>query len=166
DGKQHFILKDKFVDVFYEVKIPLTFGAGTRIVRTDTMDFDLSGDDFINNLDELRIWIDCKNRFRAAVDLEVLFLDEYKREIPSIQRGFTINPATPAGGANQRDAQPSEGTFEIKFNSNEIDDAKRTSYVALKYVLKTDQNSGDVNIHPSDYISLKLDAYATINLEF
>jgi hypothetical protein len=163
DGNALFIVRDKYIDVDYKVEIPMTFSQGTQLAYADTLEFDLSGDDFINNLDGLTLWIDSQNRLRTTVSLEVLFLDKDKNEISNIKKKFEMNSAPAHNGTNQQDAPPAKNSFEFKFNKNEFDDAKKTYYVVLKSVIKADDNR-EVNIHPSDYISLKLSAYSKINL--
>jgi hypothetical protein len=168
DGNPHFIVKDKYMDVEYEVRIPLTFGSGTMLANADTLDFDLSGEGFINNIDNLKLWVDYANSLRATVDLDILFLDEYKREIPSITKHFQMAAAPASGRAIQRELPissipPVTGTFKLSFNSNEFDDAQKAQYVVLKSILKTGNNES-VNIHPADYINLKLSAYSKVNI--
>jgi hypothetical protein len=163
DGSSHFLVTDKFVDIDYEVKIPFTFSNGTQLASADTLTFDLSGEDFINSLDELKLWIDYENRLRTTVDLEILFLDEYKEPIQEMKKKvFHMKAAPVAEGVNQRDAMPAKDSFETGFDKNEIDNAKKTRYIILKSVFKVDAN--EVNIHPSDYVNLKLSAYLKINI--
>jgi hypothetical protein len=152
DGKPHFIVNGKYVDLEYKIKIPMTFSAGTRLSSADTLDLDLSGEAFINNIDELILWINFENRVHATIDLELVFLNEYKNVIPSINRKFHIN------------ASPAEGTHTLKFNKTEFDDAKQTKYILLKTILKVDAGSGEVNIHPSDFITFKLSAYSKVSI--
>ncbi|MDR1339297.1 MAG: hypothetical protein LBK58_04510 [Prevotellaceae bacterium] len=148
-----FIVRDKYVDVDYEVRIPLTFAQGTQLVHANTLDFDLSGDDFINNIENLTLWIEYENSLRTQVDLEVLFLDENKNEIESIApRNFHMNAAS-----------VSSEPFSLSFNSNELDEARKARYAVLKSTLKT-VGVGEVNIHPDDYIKLKLSAYSKVNI--
>jgi hypothetical protein len=164
DGNSHFLVPNKFVDIDYEIKIPFTFSAETRLASADTLDLDLSGEDFINSLDELKLWINYANRLRTTVDLEILFLDEHKELIPTIKKEFHMDAAPVSGGTNQKDALPAEGSFEISFDKNEIDDAKKTRYVILKSIFRTGASESEINIHPSDYVNLKLSAYLKVNI--
>jgi hypothetical protein len=147
-----FIVKDKYVDVEYEIKIPFTFEQGTRLVNADTLDFDLSGDDFIGSIDDLTLWINYKNSLSTTVNLEILFLDEYKREIQNIGQTFKMDAAS---------ASSPEDPFEFEFGKDKLDDAKKAKYTVLKSILTTDKN---VNIRPSDSINLMLSAYSKINI--
>jgi hypothetical protein len=165
DGKHHFIVNGKYIDIDYELKIPMTFGPGTQLTSADTIKFDLSGEGFVNSLDELTLWINYENSLRTAIDLDVLFLDEYNNIIPSIRKNFHIN-AAPSSRATTKelfDGNPATGLFTLKFNKNEIDDAQKARYVILKSTLKTSGNE-DVNIHPKDYINFKLSAYSKVNI--
>ncbi|MDR0385569.1 MAG: hypothetical protein LBH60_05790 [Prevotellaceae bacterium] len=172
DGKPHFIMKDNYIDVKYKLRAPLTFGPGTRLAGADTLDFDLSGDGFVNNIENLTLWIDYVNSLRTTVDLDILFLDEYKREIPGITRHFHMNAAAATAVASTKDnyapgpgGQPAAGKFSLSFNRNEFDDAQKAKYVVLKSIMVTDNRSnGDVNIHLLDYIKLKLSAYSKVNI--
>jgi hypothetical protein len=165
DGNTHFIVKDKYIDVDYKVEMPMTFARGTQLAYADTLEFDLSGEDFINELDELMLWIDYENRLRTTLSLDVLFLDKYKNVIPSITKEFTMDAAPAYSGTDMQKAPPAKGSFTpVSFDKSKIDDAKKTYYVVLKSVLKTDDSNDEVNIHPTDYISLKLSAYSKINI--
>ncbi|MDR2286474.1 MAG: hypothetical protein LBE04_03200 [Prevotellaceae bacterium] len=147
-----FIVKDQYIDVDYKVEIPMTFAKGTQLSYADTLDFDLSGEDFISNLDELRLWIGYENSLRMSVSLEVLFLDNYKKVVSNIEKKeFKMEAAK-------------KGTHTLSFKQSEFEDAKKASYIVLKSAIKTDDNSVEVNIHPLDSISLKLSAYAKINI--
>ncbi|MDR1583203.1 MAG: hypothetical protein LBS55_08110 [Prevotellaceae bacterium] len=153
-----FMMKDKYVDIDYEVKIPFTFSAGTRLSNENILDFDLSGDDFISNLDNLILWIDYENRLGTTVKLEIQFLDENKNEIQDITKIDQMDAATESG----KDAKPKTGTLEFKLDKDEVNDAKATHYIMLKSTLEVED--GDVNIHPTDYINLKLSAYLKVNI--
>jgi hypothetical protein len=158
DGNPHFIVKDKYVDMAYEVRIPLTFGPGTQLVNADTLAFDLSGEGFINNIDNLTLWIDYTNSLRTTVDLDVIFLDGYRREIQGITKLFHMDAAATA-------TQSATGLFPLTFDGNEFDNARKAQYAILKSVIKTDnQNNGSVNIRPADCINLKLSAHSKINI--
>jgi hypothetical protein len=146
-----FIVKDKYIDIDYKIEIPMTFAKGTRLSYADTLDFDLSGEDFISNLDELKLWIEYQNSLQMSLSLEVLFLDNYKKVIPSIKKEFNMEAAK-------------KNTLTLTFNKDEFEDAQKAYYVVLKSVIKTDDSKADVNIHPSDSISLKLSAYSKINI--
>jgi hypothetical protein len=160
-----FIVKDKYIDLDYKVEIPMTFANGTQLAYADTLEFDLSGEDFINDLDELKLWIDYENRLQASISLNILFLDKYKNVIPGIAKeNLTMNAAPPYSGTDMQNAPPTKGSLNpVSFDQNKINDAKKTYYVVLKSILKIDGNN-DVNIHPSDYINLKLSAYTKINI--
>jgi hypothetical protein len=149
DGKQHFIVNGKYVDLDYELRLPMTFGEGTRLASADTIDLDLSGEDFVSALDELTLWIDYENGIPATAGLDILFLDEYKQAIPELDRRFRMNA----------DAL---STLKLQFNSNEFDAAQNVRYVVLKTILKVDDS--EVSIHPSDDIKLKLSAYFKVNI--
>jgi hypothetical protein len=167
DGNHHFLVRDKYVDIEYEIRIPFTLGPGTRLANVDTLEFDLSGEGFVNNIGNLTLWADYKNSLQTTIDLDFVFLDEYKHEIPDITRHFHMNAAPSV----TRDVMPrparqvATGDFELQFNENEFDNARKAKYVILKSILRTDnQGNDDVNIHPQDYIDLKLSAYSKINL--
>jgi hypothetical protein len=151
DGKEHFIIGGKYVDLDYEIRIPLTFSAGTRLSSGDTLDFDLSGDSFVSDLEELKLWIDYENGVRMSVELDLLFLNEDKEDI-GIKRNFRLD----ASSANQPPI-----TFE--FEKSEFETAKKARYVILKTALEVGADSEVVNIRPTDYINLKLSAYSKIN---
>jgi hypothetical protein len=161
DDKRHFLVANKFVDIKYEIRIPLTFSGGTQLASADTLEFDLSGDDFVSSLDEFALWIDYENRLRTTADLEIVFLDKDKRKIEGITKTFNMNAAA-SDGANQQNAAPAKNSLYLDFKQNEIDDAKKTQYVKLNYILKT--GNREVNIHPSDYIKLKLSVYLKVNI--
>jgi hypothetical protein len=158
DGNEHFIVNGKYVDVAYELRLPLTFGPGTQLIYSDTLDFDLSGEGFINNIDGLTLWIDYTNSLRTTVDLDVLFLDENRIEIDGIkEKHFPMNAASASDRAT--------GSFTLSFDSDEFDNAQKARYAILRSTLKTDnQNNESVNIHPADYINFKLSAYSKINI--
>jgi hypothetical protein len=174
-----FLVKDKFVDIDYDIKIPLTFSGGTELSSADTLDFDLSGDDFVSSLDEFKLWIDYQNRLPASVELEIRFLDASKNVIPGITKRFSMsaapsskglsnvqsveNPFTPLTRDNRPSALPATGSFTLEFASNEIDDAEKAQYIILYSTLKVTGNT-EINIHPSDYIALKLGAYLKVNI--
>jgi hypothetical protein len=162
DDGSLFLVPNKFVDIDYKVKIPFTFGEGTRLANADTLDLDLSGEDFISNLDELTLWIDYENRLQTTVELDILFLDEYKNLISNIEKEFNMDAAPSSGTTPQSEAEPKKGSFTVEFKKDEVEDAQRTRYIVLKSILKT--GSGEVNIHPSDYVNLKLSAYLAINI--
>jgi hypothetical protein len=62
-------------------------------------------------------------------------------------------------------AQPAKDSFTLSFDSDEFDNAQKTQHIILKSILKTDnQNNESVNIHPADYINLKLSVYSKINI--
>jgi hypothetical protein len=164
DGKSHFIVNGKYVDVDYEIRIPLTFGPGTKLVNADTLSFDLSGEDFISNIDELTLWIDYESSLRTLVDLDVLFLDSNMKEIPSIEKHFHMD-AAPEGRETRESPTPypyAKGSFSLSFSSSQFDDARKARYAVLKSTVKTD--SEEVNIHPSNHIKLKLSAYSKVNI--
>jgi hypothetical protein len=162
DDGSLFLVLDKFVDIDYEIKIPFTFSEGTRLSNVDTLKLDLSGDDFISNLDEFILWIDYENRLHASVNLEIEFLDKYKTVIPDIKKVFNMKSAPVYGGTNQSEAEPSKDSFTLTLDDDEVDAAKETRFITLKYMFQT--GSGEVNIHPSDYVNLKLSAYLKVNL--
>jgi hypothetical protein len=169
DGQNHFIVKNKYVDVDYKVKIPLTFDQGTMLSNSDTMELDLSGDGFINNLDGLTLWIDYTNSLRTTIDLDILFLDEHGIEIPDItkQHSFHMDASTASGGSGEYMSRikPATGSFTLSFDDSKADEAQKVRYAILKSTLKTDnQNNESVNIHPKDYIKLKLSAYSKVNI--
>jgi hypothetical protein len=154
DGEQHFIVNGKYVDLAYELRLPMTFDAGTQLASADTIDFDLSGDDFVSNLDGLTLWIDYENGIPATAGLDILFLDEYQQAVPGIdQRSFHIK-------APQTNSNASTGTLTFNFKSSELDAAKKVRYTVLKTVLKV----SEVSLRPADYINLKLSAYSKINI--
>jgi hypothetical protein len=156
DGKDHFIVGGKYVDMDYEVRIPLTFGARTKFVSDDTLDFDLSGDSFVSDLDELTLWIDYENSVRMTVGLDIVFLDENEVVITDVnQRSFELKTAE----ANQ----PAKGSNTFKFDKSEFEAAKKARYAILKTILKVDTGGEAVNIRPTDYINLKLSAYSKVN---
>jgi hypothetical protein len=159
DGKSHFIVYGKYIDVNYEIRIPMTFGTGTQLVSADTIDFDLSGDSFVSNLDGLTLWVDYENGIPTTIDLDVLFLDENQHEISGINRKATIN-ASPA----TTESQTSLGVVTLKFSSDELDTAKEARYIVLKTTLAVKSGSGEVSIRPTDNISLKLSAYSRVNI--
>jgi hypothetical protein len=156
DGNSHFIVKDKYVDIDYKIRIPMTFSAGTQFSSADTLDFDMSSEGFLNSLNELILWIDSENRLQTTVDLEILFLDENQNLIQGIDKSFHIN-AAPAPDV------PANDSFQLTFSSSDIEKAEKAYYLILKTQLKTN-GSGEVNIRPSDYVSLKLSAYSKINI--
>jgi hypothetical protein len=166
EGGGHFMVKDKYVDVDYEVRIPLTFSPGTQLIYADTLDFDLSGDSFINNIDNLTIWIEYENSLRTTVDLDVLFLDENREVIPGITQKFQMK-AAPAARETRESPMPysfAKEELSFSFNSSQFNDARKARYAALKSTLKTDSSNSEVNIHPSDHINLKLSAYSKVNI--
>jgi hypothetical protein len=157
DGKDHFIVGGKYVDLDYEIRIPLTFGARTKFVSDDTLDFDLSGDSFVSDLDELTLWIDYENGVRMTVNLDIVFLDENEDVIPNVKRSFELKTAE----ANQ----PAKGSNTFNFDKSEFEAAKKARYAILKTILKVDADGTAVNIRPTDYISLKLSAYSKVNFK-
>ena len=155
DGKQHFIVSGQYVDLDYEIRLPLTFNAGTQLSGADTISLDLSGDDFVSDLGELALWIDYENGIPATLSLDILFLDENRQTVSGIaDRNFRID-ASQATGA-------STGTLKFEFSASEFEVAKKVRDVVLKTTLKVE--SGEVSIRPSDYIKLKLSAYSKVNL--
>lgn len=152
--RQHFIVNGRYIDFDYEIKLPMTFSAGTQLVSSDTLDFfDIS------NLDELALWIDYENGISATIGLDILFLDEYKQVIPDIDRHFRIKAAETAAFSNA-----SLGSLSLMFDSSEFDAAKKARYVVLTTGLKVDSGSNEVSIRSTDYINLKLSAYAKVNI--
>lgn len=159
-----FIVKGKYVDIDYEIKIPLTFGKGTKLASADTIDLDLSGEDLVSNLDELKLWIDYENALHTTVDLNILFLDQSNNVIPGIDRTFKINAINAASKETRPSTkQATTGTLLLTFDKSEIDKATETRSIILQTILKVADND-EINIRPSDYISLKLSAYSKVNI--
>jgi hypothetical protein len=150
-------VKDKYIDLGYEVKIPLTFGGGTKLAGADTLDFDLSGESFVSNLDELKLWIDYENGIPMEVRLDIEFLDENKDKINSLGKNFAM-AASSASSA-------SKGSFVFQFEKTEFDNAKKAHYVILKTTLAVSAGeNSEFSIRPSNYIKMKLSAYSKINI--
>jgi hypothetical protein len=163
DNRPHFIVDGKYVELEYEVRIPLTFGAGTQLSNADTLDFDLSGNSLVNDLNGLTLWIDYENSIPTTVGLEVLFLDKSKREIPGIGRSFTMNaPAVTREAITAPNGLTAQGSFVFQFNNSELETADLARYAVLKTALKV--GSGEVNIRPENNVKLKLSAYSKVNI--
>jgi hypothetical protein len=151
-------VKDKYIDLGYEVKIPLTFGGGTKLAGADTLDFDLSGEKFVSNIDEMTLWIDYENGIQMKARLDIQFLDESKKKIEGIDKYFEM-PASSSSSA------ASKGSFTLKLNKNEADKAKKARDIILKTTLEVAPGeNNEFSIRPSNYINLKLSAYSKVNI--
>jgi hypothetical protein len=164
DGQQHFIVGGQYVDLDYEIKIPMTFDERTQLVSADTLDFDLSGNSFVSDLDNLVLWIKYENGIPATVNLDILFLDENQQAISGIDRHFHLDASPVAATKDVLPYPSSSDLLTFKFGSSEIETAKKARYVVLKTMLKVASGSSNVTIRPTDFINLKLNAYSKVNI--
>lgn len=163
-GQNHFIVRNKYVDVAVEAKLPFHFDEGTFLITNDTMDLDLTGEDAIEDVKKMEVRIKYENFLPAAIKLDAVFLDEFYQPITSLNKKFDV-PA-PTIDSEGYSTKQSEGFLYINFIESDFADVTRVKYIQLKTRTVAFDSTSKMKFRPDDYIHVKADLYVLGDIKF
>jgi hypothetical protein len=164
DGNPHFIVKDKYIDITYEAKLPIAFNPGTRLVNNDTLSLNLSDTGILENIDDFTLWMKFSNKLPAVTELEIVFLDENKQRIPEFKEKDFMIDASEVNINGYAEEGKVVSDLEISFTPEERQKLEKINYIIINYIVRS-KDDRKANLHPSDYIEFKMEAYSKINIE-
>jgi hypothetical protein len=160
-GSTEFIIMDKYLDILMETKMPLIFNAGTVLITSDTLNFNMISGTASDIADDVKLRVDFENGLPIKSDLEVVFLDENKNLLPALTKKLNVVAAkTDDNGAV---IEVSQTLIHLNFDESTWNDFNNAKYIVLNNQFTSDKK---VKFSKTDYIRINLDFYGKGILSF